>query len=452
MQLRQQLSLRSTFIFASTLTFVVLGTYLLFRYHTRELYNKKLMERANLAAYFYLEKDEVTEKAYKDIEVQYRKISNESIRLYHSKDKTIYIDDHLDFVVSDKILENIIKTEKQTFSMKDRQLAGLFYKDNQGDFIIVISGVDNVGNQQLVTLRWMLLVFCLLGLLLHYLLTSILSKKTFQPFSNLINRVNSIKPDNLNARLDVPSGKPDEMKSLIMTFNAFLERLEHTFMIQRNFLKNASHELKTPLAVLIGDIDVALKYPRENKEYKELLVSLKKDGLHLKSIIESLLTLSSLEIPFHQEMKPIRIDEILWDVLEKKQIEYSETKVSIDFRTTTDIEDFLLVTGNRELLFIALNNIIDNAIKFSVPKPITVIADVADEKLVISIIDKGPGIPASDQAKIFELFYRGNQTKHTNGYGIGLFLTKQILTLHHIDLDIQSIEKKGTSIHLTFPS
>src|SRR5690606_7171064 len=186
--------------------------------------------------------------------------------------------------------------QAQSFTVNGRQAASLFYKDNQGDFIIVASGVDQTGKQQLGALRWMLLAFCLLGLIFHYFLTSILANKTFRPFSKIIRKVNEIKPQDLSVRLEVPPGKPDEMKNLITTFNYFLERLEKSMMIQRDFLKNASHELKTPLAVLIGEIEVALHQPRTNEQYKEFLDSIKKDGLHLKSIIEGLLTLSSLEI------------------------------------------------------------------------------------------------------------------------------------------------------------
>lgn len=451
MRLRQKLSLRSTLIFAITLGFVGVGTYLLFQFHTKELYYRKLFERARLAAYFYLEKDEMTDGLYKNIESQFNKISKESIRLYHANDKSIYVNDTLDYTIPENILNEVIKHQAQSFTVNGRQAASLFYKDNQGDFIIVASGVDQTGKQQLGALRWMLLAFCLLGLIFHYFLTSILANKTFRPFSKIIRKVNEIKPQDLSVRLEVPPGKPDEMKNLIITFNYFLERLEKSMMIQRDFLKNASHELKTPLAVLIGEIEVALHQPRTNEQYKEFLDSIKKDGLHLKSIIEGLLTLSSLEIPSQRQMQPIRIDEVLWDVLGKKQIEYKDVKISVDFKSVSDLQELLIVDGNRELLFVALNNIIDNAIKFSHPKIINIVAEKVDRRLMLTVIDKGLGIESEEKERIFELFYRSRHNNHIKGHGIGLYLMKQILDLHHIDLKIKSEPGIGTSVSIILP-
>ncbi|MFD1630522.1 sensor histidine kinase [Pseudopedobacter beijingensis] len=451
MGIRQKLSLRSTFIFAITLSFVVFGTYLLFKYHTEQMYNRRLFERARIAAYFYLEKDEMNEGLYTNIEEQFRRISKESIRLYHASDKKIYVDDTLSFSVPDAILDKVASLGAYNTRIDGRQVVCLFYKDNQGDFIVVASGVDETAEQQLVALRWMLLIFCVLGLIIHYFLTSILANRTFKPFSKIITKVNAIKPEDLSVRLDVPEGNPDEIKNLITTFNYFLERLDRSMMIQRNFLKNASHELKTPLAVLIGEIEIALNQPRSNEEYRDFLLSMKRDGLHLKSIIEGLLTLSSLEMPTQHQMNKIMIDEILWEVLDKKQIEYKDLKVSVDLKDVAESQELLVIHGNKDLLFVAINNIIDNAIKFSYPEPIKINAEVADGKLVLKIIDQGPGIEEKEQEKIFELFYRSKPNNHVKGYGIGLYLTKQILDLHHIDIAIESKRESGTEVSITFP-
>ena len=174
-------------------------------------------------------------------------------------------------------------------------------------------------------------MFYLAGIPLNYLLGTFLAKQTFRPFTEVIAKVNTITTENLHSRLEIPqtSGK-DEIKELATTFNYLLERLESGIMIQNNFLKNASHELKTPLTIIIGDIDVSLQQPRTNEQYEEILKSLRKDTLHLKATLEGLLVLSGLELSEPQQMENIRIDEILWNVLEKKAIEYPESKVSVD--------------------------------------------------------------------------------------------------------------------------
>jgi len=431
------------------------GSFLLFKSHMKDLYFDNLEDHAMTTALFYFEKDEIKEfnsQRYKQIELQYKRINNESIRVYDTKTNQLYVRDTIDFDLSEKDLKNIKKEKLQTFTRGDRQFVGLFYKDNQGDFIIIVSGIDRAGNHQLEMLGLMFILFYLAGIPLNYLLGTFLAKQTFRPFTEVIAKVNTITTENLHSRLEVPqtSGK-DEIKELVTTFNYLLERLESGIMIQNNFLKNASHELKTPLTIIIGDLDVSLQQPRTNAQYEEILKSLRKDTLHLKATLEGLLVLSGLELSEPQQMETIRIDEILWNVLEKKAIEYPESKVSFNLNAIADQEALLSIYANKHMLFIALYNIVDNAIKFSSPAPVAIFALSNENKLVIKITDQGPGISENDQESIFDLFFRSDNTRHIQGQGLGLFITMQILKLHNINLIVDSEIGKGTSFSLVFP-
>ena len=431
------------------------GSFLLFKSHMKDLYFDNLEDHAMTTALFYFEKDEIKEfnsQRYKQIELQYKRINNESIRVYDTKTNQLYVRDTIDFDLSEKDLKNIKKEKLQTFTRGDRQFVGLFYKDNQGDFIIIVSGIDRTGNHQLEMLGVMFILFYLAGIPLNYLLGTFLAKQTFRPFTEVIAKVNTITTENLHSRLEVPqtSGK-DEIKELVTTFNYLLERLESGIMIQNNFLKNASHELKTPLTIIIGDLDVSLQQPRTNTQYEEILKSLRKDALHLKATLEGLLVLSGLELSEPQQMETIRIDEILWNVLEKKAIEYPESKVSFNLNAIADQEALLSIYANKHMLFIALYNIVDNAVKFSSPAPVAIFALSNKNKLVIKITDQGPGISDTDKESIFDLFFRSDNTRHIQGQGLGLFITMQILKLHNINLIVDSELGKGTSFSLVFP-
>ncbi|OXG04199.1 histidine kinase [Flavobacterium araucananum] len=431
------------------------GSFLLFRSHMKDLYFDNLEDHAMATALFYFEKDEIKEinsVRYQQIELQYKRINNESIRVYNAKTNKLYLHDTIDLDLSDKELKNIAKEKLRTFTRGDRQFVALFYKDNQGDFIIVVSGIDRAGNRQLEILGFMFILFYLAGIPLNYLLGTFLAKQTFRPFAEVIAKVNTITTENLHSRLEIPqtNGK-DEINELATTFNYLLERLESGIKIQNNFLKNASHELKTPLTIIIGDIDVSLQQPRTNEQYEKILKSLRKDTLHLKATLEGLLVLSGLELSEPQQMETVRIDEILWNVLEKKAIEYPESKVAVHLNAVADHEELLEIHANKHMLFIALYNILDNAIKFSVPAPVTIFALSNDGKLVIKITDQGPGISKSDQESIFDLFFRSDNTRHIQGQGLGLFITMQILKLHHITLVVDSELEKGTSFSLVFP-
>lgn len=455
MNLKNKLAVNSTLLFAFIVGLLMTGSFLLFKNHMKDLYFDNLEDHAMVTALFYFEKDEIkvlNSGRYKQIELQYKRINNESIRVYDAKTNKLYIGDTVDFHLSEKDLKNITKEKLQTFTRGNRQFVGLFYKDNQGDFIIVVSGIDHAGNRQLEMLGLMFILFYLAGIPLNYLLGTFLAKQTFRPFEEVIAKVNTITTENLHSRLDVPqTSNKDEIKELVTTFNYLLERLESGIMIQNNFLKNASHELKTPLTIIIGDIDVSLQQPRTNEQYEEILKSLRKDTLHLKATLEGLLVLSGLELSEPQQMETIRIDEILWNVLEKKAIEYPESKVSVNFDAISDDEDLLSIHGNKHMIFIALYNILDNAIKFSTPEQVNVFAFSNEGKLLIKITDQGPGISENDQKSIFDLFFRSDTTRHIQGQGLGLYITMQILKLHNINLVVDSELGKGTSFSLVFP-
>lgn len=450
MTIRNKLATSSTLLFAVTVGAVLLGTFVIFKHLTHDLYYNRLLERANTVAYFYFEKDEVTEKSFKNIEIKFLRISTESIRVYKLPQLNILVHDSIPQSIPTDILSEIQSSGNKTFDMQGRQFAGLYYKDNQGDFIIVVSGIDMTGTSQLASLKNLFLIFFFTSIPIQFLLSSYLAKRTFRPLSLIIKKVNNITSENLHSRLNIELHTKDELQELAITFNYFLERLEKSVTIQNNFVKNASHELRTPLTIIIGEIEVALNYPKQIDEYEALLRSLKKDALHFKSVLEGLLVLSGLEISQNREMKPVSIDEIIWSALEKKTLEYPAARISVNFEQVTDPGQFM-IKGNRELLFVSLSNILDNAIKFSSPGNVQVNAGIENGVLRLSIFDNGVGISAAEQEQMFELFYRSNRTRNIQGQGIGLYITRHILDLHGITLKINSAEQAGTEVILVFP-
>jgi len=453
MNLKTKLSVNSTLLFAFIVGLVLAGSFLLFKKHRQELYYERLEDSALITAFFYFEKDEITKNdssRYQTIEIEYKKITNQSIRIYNAKTKELYLRDDINIKLSDQELKSISKNRILYFTKEDRQFAGLYYKDNQGDFIIVVSGIDTVGERQLDVLGLIFILSYLFVIPLNFFIGRYLAKQTFKPFEDVIAKVNTITTENLHSRLEMPTSGKDEIRELITTFNYLLERLESGITIQNNFLKNASHELKTPLTIIIGDIDVSLQQPRTNEQYEEVLKSLRKDTFHLKSILDGLLVLSGLQVGEPEQMESIRIDEILWNVLEKKAIEYPESKVSLNLEAIQN-EELLFVYANKHMLFTALYNIVDNAIKFSFPAPVSIFALEKDKKLLVKIIDQGSGIEEKDKESIFDLFFRSDRTRHIKGQGLGLFITMEILKRHHITLTVDSELEKGTSFSLLFP-
>lgn len=451
MTLRLKLAWNSTFIVAVILGLSFSGTYFLFKQHTSKSFYQRLQTRALTAAFFHLEKDELNAQKYEIIERKYQEMHRESIRFFDKQNRMVFEFDTLHYNVTPSILNRIRDNRSFHFKIDDRQFAGIFYQDNEGDYVVLASDVDRDGTSQLSKLKLYLLIFLSLGIALSFLLTFLLAKKTFKPFSRLIQDVNIISANNLHERLTTTISAKDELNELTQAFNHFLERLEQGVNSQRNFLKHASHELKTPLASIIGHLEVTLSKPRENDEYRQKMAALYTDALHIKSILEGLLLLSGLEASQQVNFSSLRVDELLWDILEKININIPEAIIAFDLQDIENKPALLEVQGNKDLLMIAIGNLVDNALKFSHNKPITISLSECEQRLCLAIVDEGIGMEKTELKNIFNLFYRSAKNLSIPGHGIGLHLSKQIFDLHHIEMRIDSTEGEGTTINLLFP-
>lgn len=452
MRLRFKLTLQSTLIFALTLAIVFVGTYVIVKQHTTNIFFNKLTDRALIAGFVYFEKDEATKLNYSKQESIYRvPLVDEIVQVYDTTGKLIFVERGPELPISDKRIREILKKKEVDFYQNDRQCAGIYYQDNQGDFVIVCSGVNATGQERLNNLGITMICFFFGGIAINLILNAWLSKRTFRPFTEVIDQVNSISADNLHSRLPQQKGsKDDELQKVIGTFNYFLERLEVSVKSQKHFLRHASHELKTPLAALIGELEVNLQEKRTQEEYQHLLVNLLEDAQHLKAIMEGLLTLSGLGASRNFSVHNIQIDDVLWDVLGKIKITHPRASINVEVLAEQENTDWLLVEGNEVLLSMVLTNLIENAIKFSDSKPVIVALDYS-EHLQIKIMDQGRGIETEDKERIFDLFYRGGNVNSVAGHGMGLHLTKRILDLHGFQLSYQSVVNEGSTFVIDFP-
>lgn len=450
MTLRLKLAWNSTLIVTIILGLTFSGTFFLFKQHVRHSFFQQLRSSAITAAFFHLEKDELNTQKYKLIERRYREMHRESIRFFNKENRMVFEDDTLSYQVVIKRVEQVREKKILYFTEEDRQFAGIFYRDNEGDYVVIASDIDAIGNAQLDKLKRYLFVSLLLGVCLSFMLTHLLAKQTFRPFSQLINDVNAISTKNLHARLAVTTKKEDELTALTEAFNLFLARLEKGVESQRSFLKHASHELKTPLASIISNLEITLSRQRTEQEYKQQMASLQVDALHIKSILEGLLLLSGLEGSRDLPFSTFRMDELLWDLLEKITITNPRASIQIDLSGIEEKPYLLEVQGNRDLLIIAIGNLIDNGLKFSDNQLVFVRLSEQEQRLQLAIKDKGIGIDPNELTQIFNLFYRSPKNHTIPGHGIGLHLSKQILDLHQVAMTVRSEVGKYTEFILVF--
>ncbi|MCX3266832.1 sensor histidine kinase [Pedobacter agri] len=336
------------------------------------------------------------------------------------------------------------------YRVENHFYAGKFFRNGPKGYIVIVSANDPFGFRELRDLQKILIIGFFLSVFLSFVVGWRFSNYMLMPLRNVIKSVKKIKAENLHMRLDVKKGT-DEMSQLAQTFNNMLNRLETAFETQNNFISNASHELRTPLTIISGEVELALKNGDAQKQHLAL-AKIKDEAERLEHILTSLLGLA--QSGFNGKNQPwelVRMDELLWEIKASVNQVHPESKIEIDFSKLPDDDELLSLKINKNLIKLALTNIVSNACKYSNDKLVNIAIETSANSLSIAVTDQGIGIPQTDIQHIFEPFYRASNTNSFKGYGIGLPLSLNIIRLHRGSIAIKSQEGIGTEIKVLLP-
>lgn len=425
--------------------------YFAIRYAFDDFY-KRLEIRAVVAAKALLEEDESDASVFEDVRRQHlEKLPNEDEHFILVTARTNFRKESEQLGLPVSFFEEAVREKTATYRNKSTFYSAIFYADNQGDYIVIVSASNNYSSQHLSDLRKIFAFVAVLSILLVLGVSGIFSRYVFTPVKNITHRVKDISTYNLHLRLKRLSGD-DEISELTDTFNNMLDRLETSFETQNNFISNASHELRTPLTAIMGETDLALSKPRSNEEYIQSLKTVAEEAERLDNITKSLLFLAQTGFDgIKQKFTEIRVDELLWQVKGTIDRINPQNAVNMDFSMLPENEEKIKINGIEHLLNLALTNIVSNACKYSDNKPVKVAVASTDDKIVIIVKDQGIGIPTKELPHIYDPFFRASNTHRYEGYGIGLPLARNIIRMHRGDLTVNSVENEGTIIQITFP-
>jgi two-component system, OmpR family, sensor histidine kinase ArlS len=320
---------------------------------------------------------------------------------------------------------------------------------NHQQYYVLATARDYFGTSELSNLKIILFIVFFLSLIWTIVAGIINTKQSLKPIRDIIKQVDAIKATNLNSRLETRN--KDEITELAATFNKLLDRIEKAFDTERTFVSNASHELRTPITSIKGQLEVALINPRSNEEYKVILHSILDDVQNMATIINGFLELAASSVePGLVSFEQLRIDDILFsakdDILKRKPGYF----INIEFENTPDDENEITIVGNARLLKILIINLIDNACKFSDNKKVSIKIAFDRRKIILKFIDSGIGIPASDLENVFQPLYRAKNVTGKTGNGIGLSIVKRIIDLHAGNIEIESEVNIGTTVSVSF--
>ena len=444
MKLSHRLSLYAVAIFGIIILVFSVVIYLSYYTQMERKERQSLESKSLLAAIYYLEQDELSFLEHATIKNQlHRTISRQNIAIFDSTDRLFNGDMPNTSQISPTFLADVRRSENGFFKTESFFYNGIFYRDNEGDFVVVTREPKEVFNAQMFSLFQILIGVFLFGIAFIFLFSQYLSYIAYQPIIKIIDQIRERDTKNFNEPLLVEKTYT-EISDLVETYNHFVKRIAETFHVQKNFIDYVSHELRTPITALLGTLEVTQSKSRSSEEYRSTIAQLEQYTLDLQDTLEQMMLLSGAKTNF--ELKPIRVDEVMWAVIENMVL-YHAARIEIDIQVKNS--NLLTLEANDKLLELAFGNILENAIKYSDNQVVRVLFEEHNGRLRLAIIDQGIGIPAYDMQYILQNFYRADNARKYQGKGIGLSMAHIIFYLHRIDMQIHS-QEKGTVVELYF--
>jgi two-component system heavy metal sensor histidine kinase CusS len=260
-----------------------------------------------------------------------------------------------------------------------------------------------------------------------------------------------ISSTNLHERIQ-PEGYPSELASLAATFNTMLDGLEESFERISRFSADIAHDLRTPVNNIRGEAEVALARARTVEEYREVLGSCLEEAVRLSDLIGDLLFLARAESPLaHLRRENINVGELLSGIREYYEAPAVDRGVSL---STAVPNEPVIAQLDRTLLQRAVGNLVSNALAHTPPgKSVVLGASVEAAAVRIEVSDGGVGIPAEALPRVFDRFFRVDQSRSqaSGGTGLGLAIVQSIMLLHGGNVEIASKVGEGTQVTLRLP-
>jgi heavy metal sensor kinase len=274
-----------------------------------------------------------------------------------------------------------------------------------------------------------------------------LASRALLPISKITQTAQRISTEDLSARLNI-QGNDDEIGRLATTFDSMLSRLEEGFKRERQFTSDASHELRTPLAAMQAILNVTRDRKRKPEEYETALDDLSEETDRLRALTEDLLYIARGDVRPAMPHDIVNLSNLLVDVSESLR-PMAESKGLI---LQQEIQNNLFIKGDSDSLIRVLVNLMDNAIKYTEKGEIKVNAFLnSSREIEIVIADTGCGISAEHLPHIFERFYRVDESRTTQGFGLGLAIVHEIVRTHQGMIEASSQVGSGTVFRLRFP-
>lgn len=439
MNIRTKLTLAFFCIVIVVVSAVSLSIYYFSAAYREHDFFRRLKNRAINTAKLLIEYEEVDASLLQRMERDNpANLPMQRIVVFNYKNQIMFMSEGTIDVPTDSALLNRVRLDGEVrFTREMQQVLGFMHTDRYDRFTVIATAVDTNGLDALHNLRSILLITFAASVVVVSVLGWIFSGRVLRPISRIVSEVDNITEENLEKRLDEGNNN-DELGKLARTFNKMLVRLQRAFFAQRSFIANASHEIKTPITVMAGQIEVSLMQRRMPEYYIETLRSVL-DGIKgMNKLSNQLLLLAQTSSDVHEfQFQQIRMDDVIWSAKEELSKAHPSYEIDVRFDIQMEDKDFTVV-GEIELLRVAVLNLMDNGCKYSTDNTVVVTVNSHHDHLIVEFVNHGKTISFEEESRIFEPFFRGASGKKAKGFGIGLPLTKRIMDLHRASIRLDN--------------
>ena len=279
--------------------------------------------------------------------------------------------------------------------------------------------------------------------------------QAMRPVKQIAEQAGRLEPGRSAGTITVEAASAEHDR-LVEVLNRAFDRALHAVRMQRQFTADASHDIRTPLAIIQGDIEVALRRDRSGEEYRELLVSTLEEARRLTRITDDLMTLARSDansLPL--EIAPVNMGSVIASLLGQYRSLADRRGIALESAEAADIA----LEGDEDWLRRAIGNVIENAVRYtpergSVRIRTRLVSEDGGAFVRIDVEDDGPGIAPGDLPKLFDRFYRADQARgarRRGRTGLGLPITKAIIEGHGGTVEIRSDLGEGTRVLVTLP-
>ncbi len=356
------------------------------------------------------------------------------------------------------LLEEPIPEGRKGWGKKISLAAESFRKDSP-EGLLVYGGSEQGGlviryslerfSKTAVTLFWVLIccdLFRILYLVSH---RKRLNRRVLKPISDMAETAATLSANNLSDRISVEGAK-NELKDLALVINGMLDRIELSYNSQKQFVSDASHELRTPIAVIQGYVSMLERWGKTDKDVlDEGITAISQEAASMKELVERLLFLA------RHDKKTLMLEMEVFDPLEVMSELHREAKMlSSEHAFALEAAENALINGDKGMIKQLMRVLVDNAIKYTpAGGKITLGMRKENGQCILSVTDTGSGIAPEELSRVFDRFYRCDKARksQTSGHGLGLSIARIIAVAHGGKIRVRSKVGVGTTFSALIP-